>query len=395
MTWVRDRLLRELPTSFDTDPHAEPGLSLAYDGVATVTVFRRRLTTRVQGGTGTSIAIDLTGKSLTQLVTELNSYAGYTAVVTADDGTRPAIGLIEVMDKPLPGVSASTGGAGELPAGEAPAGESGDVTVAFSVTADSRLDQFTSLLWNIVVPISWILHDGIDLQEHAAQQSRSLWSAEGVWLEYWGSLYGGTVRKSGETDAPFAVRIMREVLRPRLNNVALEQILEDELGIHALVTNLFPEAWIVGGTLGRIAGRKYSRTTFEVTVSDLIDGVKELVTRSRAAGTLPFYRYQILQGDVEESDFSIVAHVNVLDDVSDKYAWVLGRDTCGELPIFGIGGTVLEHVDFAPVTEAYFRIGGSGDPLILGIEALGASVLGDVSMSGVILSDTAGVFETV
>lgn len=364
MTWVRDRLLKELPRSFDRDPHAEQGLSLAHTDDAWVTIARQRLTIRTEDGP--DIVISLGGKTLFRVVEEINTYPGPVATLTAPDGMVSALALIEVKDQ--------------------------------LITTDSRFFTFTSLVWRVLVPLSWALFDGVDIQEQAAQQSMSLWSAEAQWLDYWGELYGNTRRKVGETDAVFAARILRTILRPRLNAMALEDILWEDLGLRATITNLFQEAWVVGVShRRRLAGRKYSRTTFEVLVNGLLNGVPEIIDRSKAAGTLPYYRYLLTQDIGEEQHFSIVNRVTAPQSLLSRVAWVIGRDRCRELPLRGKRFSLFEIWTLAGFREAYLDVSGglAGDPLVLGTGQLGVNTLGDVSGAGILLSEGTPYFEDI
>lgn len=362
MIWIRDRLLKELPRSFDRDARPTPGLSIAYDGTAWVSIDERVLTLQVQGGTGSDATIPLTGKSLTQVVTTINALAGFMAVVTASDDTLPAISLIEIPRREV---------------------------------SESQLFCFTSLLWCVLVPMAWVLSEGVVLQQRAAQQSASIWSAESLWLDYWGELYGNAKRKSGEVDATFATRIIREVLRPKLNGLAIEAIIEEDLGIAARIRNLYLEAWEVGTTrLGRLAGWKYSRTTFEVILSDLVDGVRDVVEKARAAGTYPFYRYQVGQGTADIEDVSISNTITTPDSLDGRYAWIVGRDRCRELPLGGKHLSLFEIATLAPFLEAYLDVsaGEAGDPLVLGTGMLGVNTLGDVTNAGILLSEGDSLF---
>lgn len=355
MSWVRDRLLKELPDSFDKHSHPAPGISITYDGAAFVTIFRQELRIHVEGGTGSDLAISLAGKTLTALATEIDMAVGYDATVSSTDGALPAISLIEVNNYPL--------------------------------TDGSLFYCFTSLLWRVLLPISWVLYEGIDIQEQAAQQSASVWSAEGAWLDYWGELYGNARRRISESDMTFAVRIMRELLRPKLNALALEDIIAEDLGVQARITNLHKKAWEVGTTRkGYIAGRKFSRTTFEVLLSDLVTGVETVIEKNKAAGTVPYYRYQMSQGDVEVGEMTIAPTFGYTVPLRSRHGLMVG-DPCGSLPLGGKWFSIFEQFGLAPKIEYYLNVtGGLAGPMVLGTGILGTNVLGDVSEAGVIFT---------
>ena len=363
MSWISERLFKELPSSFDRDPRAIPGFALNYDGQAWVTISQRELRVFTTGGTGGDFVLTLDNKSLAQVVAELNAQPGCTASLLVAESTLSALSLVEVERQ--------------------------------SLAVDAQFACFTSLLWRVLMPLVWALHDGVVFQERAALQSASIWSAEVAWLQYWGELYGQAQRKLAETDAVFAARIIHEVIRPKLNGLALEQIIEEDLGVQARIRHLYLEAWEVGTTRkGRIAGRKYSRTTFEVLVSDLVEGVRVVVDRTRAAGTLPYYRFQLSQGAVEEGESTVTPFLVAPQTLLSRHAWVVGRDTCGELPIGGKPLSLFELIGFAPRMESYLDVsaGLAGDPLVLGTGALGTHTLGDVTNAGVLVSEGAVQF---
>jgi len=81
-------LMRWLPHDFDKNPSPQLALRLDYDGAMVWTIDKSgRLTTQVSGGSGASISVPLAPYTLANLVTVLNGYAGYTAVLVADSLT--------------------------------------------------------------------------------------------------------------------------------------------------------------------------------------------------------------------------------------------------------------------------------------------------------------------
>src|SRR5262249_1913699 len=208
MSALFDRLLKSLPTYLDKEPGAEPGITLNYDGdAAEVTIERHLFTVKVSGGSGTSLSRQLQGLTLAQLAASLNLQPGHTAAVVAPDSSLPAISLIEVQAQ--------------------------DIMLA------PRLDRFTSLLWALFLPVCWGFLDTVDNLNNGLLQM-SVKTAEQKWVDYWGEeFYGGIRRLFHEADRAYADRIIKEVLRWRLNNLAIAQILEEEIpGITVEVINL-------------------------------------------------------------------------------------------------------------------------------------------------------------
>jgi hypothetical protein len=268
---VLRRLLKSLPPYLDRDAQAAPGITLTYNGsAASLWIQRRKLWTKVSGGTGTSREVALAGKTLTQLVTTMNGWTGYTASMVASSGGLPAISLLEVEGQDL--------------------------------SREPQVRRFTSLLWNLLAPISWIFLDTIDNAKIALLQGTTK-TAEGLWVDLWGGDYYGEVRRrSGELDRPYAERIIREFLRWRLNNGAIQNIIKEETGLECTVVNLFDQAFCYNATThgygAKYAAYRYQRTTFEIQVttppfdtSTFRRQIELLVERNRAAGTMPFYLF--------------------------------------------------------------------------------------------------------
>lgn len=251
MTDTLQRLFDALPTYLDRLPWEEPGFVLEGPGGTTVRVERHRLTTAAWGAAA-DLDIDLGGLSLAALVGAVNAGEGYTASLVGDG---PALTLLDVS--------------GALPL---------------------RLMRSTSLLWALMRPLEWALLDARESQMAGFRQM-AVPGAEERWLDHWGDLYGSLRRRASETDQVYRARIIAEVTRWRLNGLAIEQLVEDDLGVACRLTNLHDHAWVVGVTpFGYLAGRKYSRTTFEVAVDGFVGGLVDLLNRNRAAGTLVFYR---------------------------------------------------------------------------------------------------------
>ena len=267
MTTTFDRLLQGLPAYFDRDPYREPGLSLSYDGTgASVTVLHDVLTLYTRGGTAGSVTLmfPLAGKSLTALTTALAAIPGFTANVVGD-GSVTALSLIETEDQ--------------------------------NILERPRVDRYSSMLWNLLMVEASSLMSA-QANAEAGLRNMSIRTAEGPWVDLWGEeYYGGVYRKPGESDRDYAARVIKEVLRSRLNGKALELIVEEECDVETTVTNLHDLAWVVSVTnFGYLVGRKYARTTFEVAITGVCEDLAWLIERNRPAGTFPFLRISPYSG---------------------------------------------------------------------------------------------------
>lgn len=148
----------------------------------------------------------------------------------------------------------------------------------------------TSPLWNEMSTYGWELDDQVERLKNAEGQLY-LDTAEDKWLELWGNKYLGTPRLIGESDAAYAARIVQELLRPNQNNVALELILRDAMGVDANIIDAWPNKDDLPveqqpGARGRFLldlAIDNSLTTEEADA--LIENCKAVIRRHKAAGT--------------------------------------------------------------------------------------------------------------
>lgn len=82
----------------------------------------------------------------------------------------------------------------------------------------------TSLLWAIFKPLAYVLQNAKNDVDSAVQQLDFLTSS-GEFLDYWGTIFG-IARYSGEPDYEYSIRLLWETIKPRLNNIAIENLLE-------------------------------------------------------------------------------------------------------------------------------------------------------------------------
>lgn len=91
-----------------------------------------------------------------------------------------------------------------------------------------HLRVFTSLMWALFQGYSREV-DAAQEQIRQALLQMVITTAEGEWLDLWGSLYG-IARLDGELDANFRLRIPREAFRLRVNPRAIEAAIKELTG---------------------------------------------------------------------------------------------------------------------------------------------------------------------
>lgn len=350
-----DRLLAALPVYFDRDPERAPGLTVALpSGAMTLTIAQRTLSLRAVDMAPVSIA--LTGQTLDGLAEALTGL-GLDAQV-AGDGSASALGLLDVKDLPL-------------------------------VASSTPLDRFTSLLWIILAPMGWALDDLV-AQIRSGLAEMAIPTADGKWINLWGEdLYGGIYQLLVESDRAYAMRIIKEATRWRLNRHAIEAIIQEELGVDAVIRNLHDDAWVMSRTAwGYLAGWKYQRTEFEVAVDGLVEGLDRIIERNRAAGTLPFYRYRLLGGSlVEGEQVGAPAHITATAPIIADLVWTMSRSVLGRVSLarpWNVG--VASYYLARGLPE---QIWGAGSAFILGTSELGsADTLGGGGSGGVDFSES-------
>ena len=97
---------------------------------------------------------------------------------------------------------------------------------------------FTSLMWALFSAYS----REIDRASYEVQQAllqMVLLTAEGEWLDLWGTLYA-VARVDGETDSAYRIRIPREAFRVRVNARAIELAIKDLTGKDVVIY----EPWV-------------------------------------------------------------------------------------------------------------------------------------------------------
>jgi hypothetical protein len=194
-------LLGYLNRVFDRDPGQFLAFRLNYDGAGmTWAIQDGILITRVAGGTGENLTVDLSQYTILQLVLFLHAQPGYS--VPYADGTELQDLSAEVLLDGSGDTSASNG---------------------------DHICGYTSLLWAYMEALAVEL-DLAEQQINAMPAQMSFPTANGFWLDYGAGTIYGVPRLSSESDPQYARRALATVLAPRGNNIAIEMAIESVTG---------------------------------------------------------------------------------------------------------------------------------------------------------------------
>lgn len=152
-----------------------------------------------------------------------------------------------------------------------------------------HLYAFNSLLWVILSSYVGVLLAGKEDVRQALLQM-FLTTAEGEWLDLWGTLYG-VARKPSETDVQFRERLPREAFRIRCNAHGIEQAILDETGFDVRIHEPWQDVFtfdqsILSGPDKIYDGSRIGYHLIKPVASDNIDwpAVLAVINRNRAAG---------------------------------------------------------------------------------------------------------------
>lgn len=268
------KLLSLIHQVFRKDPDQFIALRLRYStGHMTWRVQDAVLTTSVNGGPGQNLTIDLTQFTIAQLVSHLAAQPGY-SVVYIDGSDLIGLSARVLLDAE-----------GDIET------SNGDALYGYTNVLFAYLEAFAVEL------------AAAEAQVKEMVRQMSTRTAGDVWLDELGGYYG-VPRLRGEQDGSYGPRIIAEVLRPRGNNVAIEDAIKTFTGQYAKVTDVVVYGIATpayNGTITHNGARQYNATAkpqyglFDVEYGyDLINGgsitefaqiVRDLIGRLRDAGT--------------------------------------------------------------------------------------------------------------
>ena len=262
---IIDKLIGRLHRVFSKDPLNEPIITIEFEGEASLSFSNHVLRTEsllasTDSDNYQNLDIDLRDLTVSDLVDAINSYNGFTATLDnssyADD---LAVGIFQVEYQDL--------------------------------MVDNILYYPSSKLYTEMNVASLVLEEQKERVEDLEKQMYAH-TATGRWLDYWGKRYFGNARDENESDTDYAARIIYEAIRATQNNIALENILQDSIGMTASIV----DAWGVRDQLKTEAERKAAAGHFMLDMeipSDLtaeksaalVAKSKRIIREYKAAGT--------------------------------------------------------------------------------------------------------------
>jgi hypothetical protein len=322
---IFSNLLNRLNRVFSRDPKSVPAFQLKASGNSNLVISNRVLTITTVGETIPVVTINFNNpydaaKSITiaDLCNQLNNTSG----ISVQNISTPFSGL----------------GAIALLEG----------TFALSEDDWYNVQIFTSTLWAIFRPLAYILETAKNDVDLAIQQL-GFATAQNGFLDYWGTIFdiprlsipmyatsdpqhNNIIGYTVEPDYEYSNRLLWETVKPRINNLAIENILSRGIGyettileyspnillgdgmpslINVTPSNEYTDDLMVGDgflnnpTMGSPTdtakyglGGQYSFTNFGVFVDVPINTsyfqyttqhLEEIVARHRAAGTTPYF----------------------------------------------------------------------------------------------------------
>lgn len=291
-----ERILRHLHRVFDKQPGTETALVVTSDAPELVwTIAGHQLT--LTPTAHTLIGFDDAGVDWSDAGVDWGTsdwYAGSLVI----DLTQYTIGGLAAHIGAQPGYSVDYTAHAAISARALV-----DGTASSLESNGSHLRIATRALWALAGAYASEL-DAAEAQIAEALVQLILPQAEGEWADLWGSYYG-VARLDGEADGPYTLRILREVLRPRLNRYALENILEEDTGAPATIF----EPWLqlfrlddidstLSGSHKLHDGRYWAYATIDVHSPVSLDQTRPLIARNKAAGVLDYYTRPLSDGTV-------------------------------------------------------------------------------------------------
>jgi len=204
---ITQKLLSFVNRVFDKGPQKFLALRISYDGAMTWSLRDGIFITKVSGGPGQSISIDVSQYTIAQLSQYIATLPGY-FIPYVDSGENSQLSARCLID--------ASGGT--------------------DISNGDHLYGYTSVLWSYLDATGSEL-DLAKRQVSEAVRQMSTRTAAGEWLDELGSYYA-VPRQRGESDAIYGPRIISTVLRPRSNNVAIAAALEEVApGMGARITD--------------------------------------------------------------------------------------------------------------------------------------------------------------
>ncbi len=262
------KLINRLHSVFDKEAGRLWVLDINTDGSSfSWTLDSDTLVITPVGGTASPLSIDLDQYTCNELNTLINAQAGYS--IAYFDSSVSKLSSKILID--------------------------GNGDTAVTIT-DSKLYGATSLLW-VYLDALWRELEQAGVQIVQMINQLVVTQSEGEWADVWGSYYA-IYRKSGESDNEYTTRIIYETLRAKVNHLALENILENDLGDTVSIIEPWKQIFVtnksnLNSTHHLYDGNFYAYCTIEIASSFPKALLQPIVEKNKAAGIRVWYREQV------------------------------------------------------------------------------------------------------
>lgn len=215
------KLFENLPKVFRRDPRSVAGLQLTLDSPAPFrylsiensTLYFHQQPLKTAAYTP-EVSVALEDVDLAGLAARIRSdVAGVHAVEIAGSGSSAAVLLLGFIDF-------------DLSAGDQVA-----------------LEVATSRSWKFLYPIAQILH-GAEQRYQYAENVLSMPFTRGFWLDFWGD-WLNIPRLPGMNDFGYVAYLIRTLRLPKVNNLAIEDILTSKFGLPTEVRDSAPKEFTI------------------------------------------------------------------------------------------------------------------------------------------------------
>jgi hypothetical protein len=251
-----ERIVGRLHRVFKREPETTPVAVIT--GPVDAILSIEKMTIRIASAAGV-LSVSIETGTLAEVLAVINGTAGFTATSTnAEFDGLLARGLSEEPRRRL--------------------------------DADDRLFYRTGVLFAELGPVGWILDEQ---HERIADAEKALYlaSAQGSWLDYWGRDRFGIAKKSGELDPTYATRLINEITRPTQNNVSLELIAKEGLGVDIEIIDAWPKRAELDPAIAATSAGRFilgisipnELTTEEAEI--FLSGIMAIVRKYKASGT--------------------------------------------------------------------------------------------------------------
>jgi hypothetical protein len=267
-----ERLVSHLYSAFDTNPRERLALRIRHDSGAFWRIENGRITIGTE---------DLPDEPVLDMAID-GATIGDVASAAADAGFTIAYQDAELLSRAAAALRTGSGTQSES-------------------NGDHLYIYYDSLLWSLMDAFA----NGLEVAERdgiiAGLQQAYLHTAEGEWLDLWGS-YFGIRREDGEDDAAYLHRTVAEVLRPRSNALAMEQTIKDLTGVDVYLREPWREIFMLdastlSGAHRMQDGSFYTWTVFQPQVRQQISlavraRILAIIERNRPAGVLSVHAFE-------------------------------------------------------------------------------------------------------